>query len=91
MNDKALLELALSKVETQLVANIKSLSIGRNLNIVASDLNSLVVAKANIEKLFAALPKIDNPIDFTKDNQPIRLAKMVNQKRYRHMMMHKES
>ena len=55
MNDKALLELALSKVETQLVANIKSLSIGRNLNIVASDLNSLVVAKANIEKLFAGL------------------------------------
>ena len=55
MNDKALLELALSKVETQLAANIKALSIGRNLNVVASDVNSLIVVKANIEKLIAGL------------------------------------
>ena len=51
MNDKALLELALSKVETQLAANIKALSIGRNLNVYASDVNSLVNAKANLEKM----------------------------------------
>jgi len=58
MNDKALLELALSKVETQLAANIKALSIGRNLNVYASDVNSLIVAKANIEKLLAAIPTL---------------------------------
>jgi len=58
MNDKALLELALSKVETQLAANIKALSIGRNLNVYASDVNSLVTAKANIEKLLAAIPTL---------------------------------
>ena len=57
MNDKAMLELALSKVETQLAANIKALSIGRNLNVYASDVNSLVVAKANVEKLLAAIPE----------------------------------
>ena len=55
MNDKAILELALSKVKTQLAANIKALSIGRNLNVVASDVNSLIVVKANIEKLIAGL------------------------------------
>ena len=59
MNDKALLELALSKVETQLAANIKSLSIGRNLNVVASDVNSLVSTKAHIEKLLAAIPTLN--------------------------------
>jgi hypothetical protein len=59
MNDKAILELALSKVETQLAANIKSLSIGRNLNVVASDVNSLVAAKVHIEKLLAAIPTLN--------------------------------
>jgi hypothetical protein len=54
MNDKKILELALSKVETQLAANVKALSIGRKLNVVASDVNSLIVAKANVEKLLAA-------------------------------------
>jgi len=58
MIDKALLELALSKVETQLAANIKALSIGRNLNVYASDVNSLIAAKANIEKLLAAIPTL---------------------------------
>ena len=58
MNDKVILELALSKVETQLAANIKALSIGRNLNVYASDVNSLVAAKANIEKLLAAIPTL---------------------------------
>ena len=58
MNDKAMLELALSKVETQLAANVKALSIGRNLNVVASDVNSLIVAKANVEKLLAAIPTL---------------------------------
>ena len=57
MNDKVMLELALSKVETQLGASIKALSTGRNMNIYASDVNSLVEAKANIEKLLAAIPK----------------------------------
>jgi hypothetical protein len=51
MIDKALLELALSKVENQLAANIKALSVGRNLNVYASDVNSLVAAKANLEKM----------------------------------------
>jgi len=59
MNDKAILELALSKVETQLAANIKALSIGRNLNVYASDVNSLVAAKANLEKLLAAIPTLN--------------------------------
>ena len=58
MNDKAILELALSKTETQLAANIKALSIGRNMNVYASDVNSLVKAKANIEKLLAAIPTL---------------------------------
>jgi len=51
MIDKALLELALSKVEKQLAANIKALSVGRNLNVYASDVNSLVAVKANLEKM----------------------------------------
>ena len=59
MNDKAILELALSKVETQLAANIKALLIGRNLNVYASDVNSLIVAKANLEKLLAAIPTLN--------------------------------
>ena len=58
MNDKAILELAISKVETQLAANIKALSIGRNLNVYASDVNSLVVVKANLERLLAAIPTL---------------------------------
>jgi len=58
MNDKALLELALSKVEKQLAANIKALSIGRNLNVYASDVNSLVAAKASLEKLLVAIPTL---------------------------------
>ena len=56
MNDEAQLKLALSKVETQLVANIKALSVGRNLNVYASDVNTLIVVKANLEKLLAAIP-----------------------------------
>jgi len=56
MNEK-ILKLALSKVETQLAANVKALSIGRNLNVYAADVNSLVEAKANVEKLLAAIPK----------------------------------
>jgi hypothetical protein len=57
MIDKKILELALTKVETQLAANVKALSIGRNMNVYASDVNSLVAAKANVEKLLAAIPK----------------------------------
>ena len=56
MNDEAQLKLALSKVETQLIANIKALSVGRNLNVYASDVNTLIVVKANLEKLLAAIP-----------------------------------
>ena len=58
MNDEAQLKLALSKVETQLEANIKALSIGRNMNVYAADVNSLVEAKANVEKLLAAIPTL---------------------------------
>ena len=59
MNDKVMLELALSKVETQLTANIKALSTGRNMNVYAADVNSLVTAKANLEKLLAAIPTLN--------------------------------
>jgi hypothetical protein len=57
MNDKKILELALSKVETQLERNIKSISIGRNLNVYAADNYFLVKAKDNIEKLLAVKPE----------------------------------
>ena len=57
MMSEKILKLALSKVEMQLAANVKALSIGRNLNVYAADVNSLVKAKANIEKLLAAIPK----------------------------------
>ena len=58
MMDEKILKLALSKVETQLAANFKALSIGRNLNVYASDVNTLIAVKANIEKLLAALPTL---------------------------------
>ena len=80
MNEK-ILKLALSKVETQLVANVKALSIGRNLNVYAADVNSLVAAKANVEKLLAAIPKIDNPVDFTKDSEYIKIVEKKSKKK----------
>ena len=51
MSDTALLEQALAKVEIQLLANLKALSIGRNMNVYASDVNTLLATKANLESL----------------------------------------
>ena len=51
MYDKAMLEQALSRVETQLAANVKDLSIGRNMNVYASDVNTLLATKANLENM----------------------------------------
>jgi hypothetical protein len=51
MYDKAMLEQALSRVETQLAANVKALSIGRNMNVYASDVNTLLATKANLENM----------------------------------------
>jgi len=51
MSDEALLKLALEKVETQLAANIKALSVGRNMNVYAHDFNALLSAKDNLENL----------------------------------------
>jgi hypothetical protein len=57
MNDKAILELALEKLNVGIKAIIKVIGTGRNIYGAAFDMNNMLTAKANIEKLLAAIPK----------------------------------
>lgn len=58
MNDKAILELALEKLNVSIKAIIKVIGTGRNIHGAAFDMNNMLTAKANIEKLLAAIPTL---------------------------------
>ena len=57
MNDEAQLKLALEKLNVSIKAIIKVIGTGRNIHGAAFDMNNMLTAKANIEKLLAAIPK----------------------------------
>ena len=58
MNDKATLELALEKLNVSIRAIVKVIGTGRGIHGSAFDFNNMVQAKANIEKLLAAIPAL---------------------------------
>ena len=57
MSDKAILVLALEKLNVSINAIIKLIGTGRGIHGAAFDFNNMLQAKANIEKLLAAIPK----------------------------------
>jgi len=57
MNDEAILKLALEKLNIGIKAIIKVVGTGRNIHGAAFDMNNMLTAKANVEKLLAAIPK----------------------------------
>ena len=58
MNDKAILVLALEKLNVSIKAIVKVIGTGRGIHGSAFDFNNMVQAKANIEKLLAAIPTL---------------------------------
>ena len=58
MNDEAVLKLALEKLNVSIKAIIKVIGTGRNIHGAAFDMNNMLTAKANIEKLLAAIPTL---------------------------------
>ena len=58
MNDKAILELALEKLNVSIEAIIKLIGTGRGIQGAAFDFNNMLQAKANIEKLLADIPTL---------------------------------
>ena len=57
MNDKAILVLALEKLNVSIGAIVKVIGTGRGIHGSAFDFNNMVQAKAKIEELLAAIPK----------------------------------
>ena len=58
MSDKAILVLALEKLNISIEAIIKLIGTGRGIQGAAFDFNNMLQAKANIEKLLAAIPTL---------------------------------
>ena len=58
MSDKATLVLALEKLNLSIGAIVKVIGTGRGIHGTAFDFNNMVQAKANIEKLLAAIPTL---------------------------------
>ena len=58
MSDKAILVLALEKLNVSIEAIIKLIGTGRGIQGAAFDFNNMLQAKANIEKLLAAIPTL---------------------------------
>jgi len=58
MSDKAILVLALEKLNVSIKAIIKVMGTGRGIHGAAFDFNNMLQAKANIEKLLAAIPTL---------------------------------
>ena len=58
MSDKAILVLALEKLNVSIGAIIKLIGTGRGIHGAAFDFNNMLQAKANIEKLLAAIPTL---------------------------------
>ena len=57
MNDKDIIKTALERLDTSIEAIVRVISTGRNIHGASFDLNNKLKAKANIEKLLAAIPK----------------------------------
>ena len=57
MSDKAILVLALEKLNVSIGAIVKVIGTGRGIHGSAFDFNNMVQAKAKIEELLAAIPK----------------------------------
>ena len=57
MSDKATLVLALEKLNVSIGAIVKVIGTGRGIHGSAFDMNNMLTAKANVEKLLAAIPK----------------------------------
>jgi hypothetical protein len=57
MNDKDIIKTALERLDTSIEAIVRVISTGRNIHGASFDLNNMLKAKANIEKLLAAVPK----------------------------------
>jgi len=60
MNDEAVLKLALEKLNVSIEAIIRVIGTGRNIHGAAFDMNNMLTARVNLEKLLAALPKKTN-------------------------------
>ena len=58
MSDKAILVLALEKLNVSIGAIVKVIGTGRGIHGAAFDFNNMLQAKANIEKLLAAIPTL---------------------------------
>ena len=58
MSDKAILVLALEKLNVSIGAIVKVIGTGRGIHGSAFDFNNMLQAKANIEKLLAAIPTL---------------------------------
>ena len=59
MSDKATLVLALEKLNISIEAIIKLIGTGRGIHGAAFDFNNMLQAKANVEKLLAAIPTLN--------------------------------
>jgi len=57
MNDKDIIKTALERLDTSIEAIVRVISTGRNIHGASFDLNNMLKAKANIEKLLATIPK----------------------------------
>ena len=57
MNEKDIMKTALERLDTSIEAIVRVISTGRNIHGASFDLNNMLKAKANIEKLLAAMPK----------------------------------
>jgi len=57
MNEKDIIKTALERLDTSIEAIVRVISTGRNIHGASFDLNNMLKAKANIEKLLAAIPK----------------------------------
>ena len=58
MSDKAILVLALERLNVSIGAIVKVIGTGRGIQGAAFDFNNMLQAKANIEKLLAAIPTL---------------------------------
>ena len=57
MNEKDIIKTALEKLDTSIKAIVRVISTGRNIHGASFDLNNMLKARVNIEKLLAAIPK----------------------------------
>ena len=81
MADREALERALANVNNQIEAVMAVLANGRHIVGNAFDFNNAVTTKKHIEDLLADIPKVDNPVDFTKDSEYIKIVGKKSKKK----------